>query len=450
MDVEFNNLLARLRAELANPVTEVDPLTTAETWNPHLVQLDRSTPENRQAVDAWEAAVRDEAARDPVVARLLAEDAKQSRMLDKQRMRKEEMKDAIRAVLEEQRVSLAPPQPIQPSPGPVPATHVAESPTKPSTGLIGLLPVWQKVRQPDSSTVATMHMVISRFHEVAGKHPARSYTRQHVIDFQQSLTDMGLAPATVRKQIALLRTLFGVDPSIGNPTQGIRTEGKSTRGTAKPPFSHADLNLIFASPVYSKGLRPVSGCGEAAYWLPLLGLFTGARLEELGQLSPKDIREETYRDGKGIEKTVPVIYVTDEGAGQGIKNAASHRRIPVHKALLDLGFLKYVASQKGARLFPAMTPDKYGRETSKFSSWFPKYLRANCPDIDSRKSFHSFRHLFKDICREYGIDKGVRDAIQGHSEGDSAGDYGGQFHPLRPLVEAMAKYKVTGVKLPAP
>ncbi|AMM17827.1 hypothetical protein AX768_27130 [Burkholderia sp. PAMC 28687] len=339
-------------------------------------------------------------------------------------------------------------QPVQPPPTHVPATHVAESPSKPSTGLIGILPVWQKARRPDSSTVASMHMVISRFHEVAGKHPARSYTRQHVLDFQKSLADMGLAPATIRKQLSLLSALFGVDPTIGNPAKGIKTEGKARRGVAKPPFSHADLNLIFASPVYSQGLRPIPGCGEAAYWLPLLGLFTGARLEELGQLSPGDIREETYRDGKGIERTVPVIYVTDEGEGQGIKNTASHRRIPIHKALLDLGFLKYVASQKGARLFPAMVPDKFGRETSKFSSWFPKYLRAHCPAIDNKKSFHSFRHLFKDICREHGIDKGVRDAIQGHSEGDAAGDYGGAFHPLRPLVEAMAKYKLPGVKLP--
>jgi integrase len=427
IDVEFNELFDGLRAGLSK--TGHTPQTGAQWPAFSQAEAEQMEDSHYQATHPTES---EEQEHDRYVA---AKAEREQRLAD--------IEEVVRRITNRNAG-----QPIQQPPASIPATHVAESLTKPSTGLIGILPVWQKARQPDSSTVATMHMVISRFHEVAGKHPARSYTRQHVIDFQQSLADMGLAPATVRKQIALLRTLFGVDPTIGNPTQGIRTEGKSTRGTAKPPFSHADLNLIFASPVYSEGLRPVPGCGEAAYWLPLLGLFTGARLEELGQLSPKDIREETYRDGKGIEKTVPVIYVTDEGTGQGIKNAASHRRIPIHKALLDLGFLKYVASQKGARLFPAMTPDKYGRETSKFSSWFPKYLRANCPDIDKRKSFHSFRHLFKDICREYGIDKGVRDSIQGHSEGDSAGDYGGQFHPLRPLVEAIAKYKVAGVKLP--
>jgi integrase len=448
VDVEFNNLCAQMRAELASPVADVDPLVAAaETWNPYR-ELDRSTPENRAAVDAWEATLRDEATRDPVIARILAEETIQIRKLRKQKERSEEMKAAIRAVLEEQRAYLAPPQPVHQPPGPMPATHVAESPSKASSGLMEILTIWQKVRQPDVSTVGSMHTVLSRFHDVAGKRTARSYTRQNVVDFQESLAAMGLAPATIRKQLSLLSALFSVDPTIDNPAKGIKTEGKEKRGRSKPPFDHADLNLLFASPIYTEGLRPVSGCGEAAYWLPLLGTFTGARLEELGQLSPKDIRQETYRDGKGVEKSVPVIYVTDEGEGQGIKNSASYRRIPVHKALIELGFLKYVAAQKGARLFPAMVPDKNGRETSKFSSWFPKYLRAHCPAIDNRKSFHSFRHFFKDMCRELRIDKDVRDAIQGHAEGDAAGEYGGELYPLRPLVQAMDKFKLSGVKLP--
>ena len=62
--------------------------------------------------------------------------------------------------------------------------------------------------------------------------------------------------------------------------------------------------------------------------------------------------------------------------------------------------------------------------------------------------FHSFRHSFKDICRECGIGEDVRDALQGHSEGDSAGGYGGEFYPLCPLVKAMERYTVHGVTLP--
>ena len=39
------------------------------------------------------------------------------------------------------------------------------------------------------------------------------------------------------------------------------------------------------------------GAGEAAYWLPLLALFTGARLEELAQLRVSDLASE---EGLGL------------------------------------------------------------------------------------------------------------------------------------------------------
>jgi hypothetical protein len=61
---------------------------------------------------------------------------------------------------------------------------------------------------------------------------------------------------------------------------------------------------------------------------------------------------------------------------------------------------------------------------------------------------HSFRHIFKDLCRECGISKEHADAIQGHTEGDTSSIYGGEVYPLRPLVEAMAQYRVPGVTLP--
>jgi hypothetical protein len=62
--------------------------------------------------------------------------------------------------------------------------------------------------------------------------------------------------------------------------------------------------------------------------------------------------------------------------------------------------------------------------------------------------FHSFRHQFKDVCRACGITKELADALQGHTEGDSAGGYGAALYPLNPMMDAMSKYKVHGVKLP--
>lgn len=361
------------------------------------------------------------------------------------------MRRAIRQILAENGLGDAFHRPLTPLLASAPASVPADN-GNPAAGLIDLLRIWQRVRTPDSATAANMEMVISRFHESAGKHQARIYKRQHVIEFQAVLADMGLAPATIRKQISLLRALFATGQNANllddNVVHGVRTEGKVKAGAGKPPFSVADLNALFSSPVYVSNTKMGEPKERAKYWLPLLGLYTGARLEELGQLSPTDIRAETYRDASGTEQTAQVIYITNEGEGQGIKNNASYRRLPIHAKLIELGFLDYVSTQSGKRLFPSLTANKHGRETALYSRSFGQYLRNACPTIDKRKSFHSFRHLFKDVCREHGIEKDVRDAIQGHSEGDSAGDYGGQFYPLRPMVEAMAKYKVAGVKLP--
>ena len=60
----------------------------------------------------------------------------------------------------------------------------------------------------------------------------------------------------------------------------------------REPYSLRDLRRIFATSVYVGTIDiPVSGCGAAAYWLPLIALFSGARLEKLGQLLVGDFKQ---------------------------------------------------------------------------------------------------------------------------------------------------------------
>jgi hypothetical protein len=57
--------------------------------------------------------------------------------------------------------------------------------------------------------------------------------------------------------------------------------------TARPrsplhaPFDIKELQAIFGSPVFTEGQRPEGGKEDAAFWLPILALFTGACLGEL-------------------------------------------------------------------------------------------------------------------------------------------------------------------------
>ena len=63
-------------------------------------------------------------------------------------------------------------------------------------------------------------------------------------------------------------------------------ESEAVRGGA--PFEIADLQAIFKT-VFTVGERPKGGKGEASFWLPLLALFTGARLGELSSLRASDV-----------------------------------------------------------------------------------------------------------------------------------------------------------------
>lgn len=341
------------------------------------------------------------------------------------------------------------------------ATPAAEKPqpqpaSKSDLYLPALIDAWAKERTPNARTLAKTELVARRFREMVGPVPVKSIERRHAIAFKDALLNSGQSPSNTNKTLELLSVLLNyaraneITPT--NAAQGVRVLVKgTTKPKARISFNLPALRSIFSSPVYSEHARPAGGAGEAAYWLPLLGLLTGARLEELAQLAPDDVFEETYLDATGMQHTVPCIrFVHSEARGQGVKNAGSVRRIPIHPTLIALGFVEYAHSQKNKpRIFDQLKPNKYGEESAQWSKWFGKYLRGPCGVTDERMVYHSFRHGFKDVCRECSIGKDLADAIQGHDDGDSSSGYGSEYYPLRPLTEAMQRFTIHGLALPS-
>ena len=79
-------------------------------------------------------------------------------------------------------------------------------------------------------------------------------------------------------------------------------------------------------------------------------LFTGARREEICQLSTERIRK---------ENDIDVIDIDTLSDNSALKTSNSYRTTPIHKSLLKLGFLDFVAhtkKQKNANdmLFPEL------------------------------------------------------------------------------------------------
>ncbi|WP_183157257.1 site-specific integrase [Burkholderia pseudomallei] len=320
--------------------------------------------------------------------------------------------------------------------------------------LAALVEKWAKEREPASRTVRKAELIVERFYTHVGRIPVARIARAHAILFKDKLLESGQTPVNTNKQLELFGTLlnYARDNMLAteNVAHRIRVQVKgAARGKTRVSFDLPALTAIFASPVYTEGARPAGGAGEAAYWLPLLGLFTGARLEELAQLRPEDIYTDSYHGTDGTSRPCTVLRITDAGERQGVKNAGSVRRIPIHVELLARGFVEYAHSQRGnSRIFSALVANKHGEESAQWSKWFGKYLRGVCKVTDKRMVYHSFRHGFKDMCRECGISKEIADALQGHSDGDASSNYGAEFYPLRPLVDAIDRYKIHGLELP--
>ncbi|MCO5090874.1 site-specific integrase [Bosea sp. (in: a-proteobacteria)] len=191
--------------------------------------------------------------------------------------------------------------------------------------------------------------------------------------------------------------------------------------------------------MHGQGKRQEGGQGEAQYWLPLLALFTGARLSELGQLRACDVQT----DDGGI----PFINIGTSG-GRKVKTRTSIRKVPIHPELRLMGFLAYVEQRREAggaetTLWPSLGSAEGRAQTAAWSQWFGNYLRREPISIaDKAKVFHSFRHLFKDMCRDAGISEDVHDALTGHAAGKSVGRSYGAGHSVARLAEEIAKVKV--------
>jgi integrase len=220
-----------------------------------------------------------------------------------------------------------------------------------------------------------------------------------------------LRPQTVNKNLAGISAMFEWLKRnrymTHNPAEGVKAEGKKNLNRSRLPFDADDVRMIFGSGYPARS-------ANADYWLPILAYFTGCRQEELAQLTVG-----------AVKKHEGVTYLDIQG---NVKNVSSVRPVPVHSRLVDLGFLDHVQSrgQPDRLLFDRLVLNKKGRLSDQFQKRFHRSLRDR-GIVDSRKVFHSFRHLFVDFMRDSGIPIQVQNALTGHSGGGSNQTYGNGF-----------------------
>ena len=229
----------------------------------------------------------------------------------------------------------------------------------------------------------------------------------------------GLAPKTfedtyvaaVRPFIKESKRRFS-DPQYGDyrfpyhlTTEGIKYKGSRKEGERKQrAFKPDELVRLFEGDTFRQFANDVTQ--QPQYWLPLIGLFTGARVNEICQLNPQvDI---------DTEAVIPFFDFTAESEGderitKSIKNKTSVRRVPIHPRLIELGFLLFVKAQKaaGAKLLFPQWPPSRGKASAKAEKWFRDFLRdTGLRDETPGKTLlgmHGFRHTFLNRALNLGV-----------------------------------------------
>jgi integrase len=194
---------------------------------------------------------------------------------------------------------------------------------------------------------------------------------------------------TINKQLDRASSLFKWAFRNGymdrNPAEGLQLPAKKRDDEYRAVLSSDDLKKIFHSPEYVEDTHKYG----YRFWLPVIALYTGMRLNEICQLRLDDI----YK----TDDEVYVFDVKEREEETKTKTSAGDRLVPLHDVLaqyLNLpGYIAKLKSEGQNRLFPELNKkrDGYGDTATR---WFARY-RAKCgitDGPDGKKDFHSLRH----------------------------------------------------------
>jgi len=237
----------------------------------------------------------------------------------------------------------------------------------------------------------------------------------------------------LRRAKALLQ--FAVDNEYIETTpfiSGLVPPKKKQARSQRDSFTDDELKLIFHPDHYldDRHSKPFK------FWLPILGLYTGCRLEELCQLYIKDVLNVNGIWTLNVNNELTDDYKEDKK----VKKVTTTRYVPLHPFLVDdLKFPRYVErmKQKGHdRVFYELKkPEENGKtkESGKYghypSKWFGGYTtKVGIKAPKGKKVFHSFRHNFTDKLYQQLITDSVIDELTGRApKTETRGRYSNQL-----------------------
>jgi integrase len=251
-----------------------------------------------------------------------------------------------------------------------------------------------------------------------------------------------MSMGNVNEYMNKLSTLFNFGLREGwvnrNPARGLKVASSSIKGDRRRPFAPQQLISIFNAPLYrgcrddehGYAIRGDARPRRARFWVPLIGLYSGLRLNEICQMHTADLRQ--------VDQVWCFDVRADPTDNKSLKTSASQRLVPVHPVLEHIGLLAYHRDRQKAgdlRLFPEIETDAFGLHSGRVSRWFTRFL-VTCDAAAAKTCFHSFRHSFRDALREAGVEREIALRLGGWTDSglgaNAVGDgYGRGFSASR-------------------
>lgn len=314
---------------------------------------------------------------------------------------------------------------------------------------------WQAARAISDDSSQSCLRAIALFEKSVGDIPLDQINRGMGDAFRAWLQQQPTSSKTARDRLIWIKGLLNyaaVDLELiaRNPWHGLDIKARTE--SPRQPWTSEWLARLLHHPIWSRGELPrdTKAGGAAAYWLPLLALYSGARCSELTQLRTHDIQQ---------HGTIWVLRITDTNPGQQLKSSAARRVIPLHKELLRLGLLDYwrdVSTRnttlsgellgnksRGLASTSSLWPDlpqRVGRAGSYFSNYFG-HLRASL-QIPAAMDFHSLRHTVRSNLLNGGVAESIIDRLLGHEASGSVGARVYSHPTLESLCHAIDKLPV--------
>ncbi len=220
---------------------------------------------------------------------------------------------------------------------------------------------------------------------------------------------------------------------------GFEFRGTKSNKKRRDDWSPEDLERLF---LHEPWFGSEADRKSAYYWLPLVALYSGMREEEIARLRPEDDIKE--QDG------VPCIFIQPHPDGWTPKTEAGERVVPIHSALIGLGFLDFVEGRrkkKAARVFGDLVP---GGPDGKYSYTFSReFSRAKIHKlgVGEKTVFHSFRHSVRTILddAEAVIRDSWIDAVMGHDGSDTESQAKRQSEGVKTYLKRVGVHRMVQV-----